>query len=78
MASYRRRKMLSLIDDILAKLPGNGKKTLIGGVLAAVVWVFPDFPLSEDGLSKLIEYSGYIYLTLGALHKWVKAKVYKQ
>ena len=68
-------KMLSIFDDILAKLPGNGRKTLIGGLISAVLFFFPDFPLNEDLAGQLAQSFGVVYLALGLLHKWIKARI---
>lgn len=74
--------MLQYLSKILAILPFNGKKTAIGAVLSAVFFFFPDFPLGEAQIDevvksflKIVEYGGNIYLVLGVLHKWIKAKI---
>jgi hypothetical protein len=73
--------MLKYLNDLLKLLPFNGKKTIIGIVLSLVAVVFPDFPLNESHLTdfinaiyKISEYFGPIYLVIGLLHKWIKAK----
>jgi len=74
--------MLKVLNDILAKLPFNGKKTGIGIVLSAIFYFFPDFPLQENQIDeviksalKLVEYGSNIYVVLGILHKYIKAKI---
>ena len=74
--------MLEKINQLLSKLPFNGKKTGIGVALSAILFFFPDFPLAEtqidkiiaDGL-KIVEYFGNLYVIIGVLHKYIKAKV---
>lgn len=74
--------MLEKLNKILSKLPFNGKKTGIGVALSAILFFFPDFPLSELQIDQVIadclkiaEYFGNLYVVLGVLHKWVKAKL---
>jgi hypothetical protein len=74
--------MLNFLNKILAILPFNGKKTGIGVVLSALAYFFPDFPLGEAQIDeviksalKIFEYGGNIYLVLGVLHKYIKAKL---
>ena len=67
--------MLELFNKLLSKLPLNGKKSIVGALLAALVWAFPHFPLGQEHLEKIVEYSGYFYLIVGLLHKWIKSKL---
>lgn len=74
--------MLDLFNKVLSKLPANGKKTYIGIVVSLLALLFPDFPLNETQIDeviksflKIVELGGNIYLVLGVLHKWIKAKV---
>lgn len=67
--------MLSIANKILSALPGNGKKTLIGGLVSIAVLFFPDFPVNEADAHKVIESLGFLYLIAGLLHKYVKAKL---
>lgn len=67
--------MLALLNRLLSKVPGNGKKTIIGIVLSAIALAWPDFPLSEGHVNQVLEAVGTLYLIVGLLHKWIKAKL---
>lgn len=74
--------MLKYLNKILAILPFNGKKTAIGAILSAVLFFFPDFPIGEAEVDKVVksflsilEHGSNIYLVLGLLHKYIKAKI---
>lgn len=65
--------MLTIINELLKKLPFNGSKTIIGLVSSIVLYFLPDFPIAE--LQKFLEYLSSAYLVLGLLHKYIKAKI---
>jgi hypothetical protein len=65
--------MLTILNNILSKLPFNGKKSAIGFIGSLALYFWPDFPVPE--LEKILEYGANIYLLLGVLHKYVKAKL---
>ncbi len=74
--------MVKILNDLLSKLPFNGKKSVVGVILSIIGYAFPDFPLNEgtvlaavEAFQKLSEYAGPIYLAIGLLHKWIKTKV---
>lgn len=73
--------MLKILNKALSYLPFNGKKSLVGLILSLIAIVFPDFPLEESHINGVInafhsitEFLGPIYLVIGLLHKWIKAK----
>lgn len=65
--------MMTIINEILKKLPFNGGKTIIGLVSSIALYFLPDFPIAE--LQKVLEYLSGAYLALGLLHKYIKAKI---
>lgn len=71
--------MLSILNELLKKLPANGYKTIIGTIITGFYYLFPDFPKEQIGqagelLSQIFGIGGQLYLVLGVLHKWVKTK----
>lgn len=62
--------MISILDKLLSKLPGNGWKSVVGFILTYIPFVFPGFPVGTA--QTLIEQIGEVLLTLGILHKAVK------
>jgi hypothetical protein len=73
--------MFKTINNILSKLPFNGSKTGIGLVVTVLGLFFPGLPLGESeiqdviqSLATIVEALGNIYLVVGVLHKYIKAK----
>ena len=65
--------MLAKLNDILSKLPLNGKKSVIGVISSVLLFALPDFPIAE--LNKLLEALALGYASAGLLHKYVKKKI---
>lgn len=66
---------MAFIDKVLSKLPGNGKKTVIGMValvLSAAVSKFMPADQALDLAARVMEYFGWSYGVLGLAHKAVK------
>lgn len=67
--------MLAFIDKVLSKLPGNGKKTVLGMVslvLGAAVSKFMPADQALELAARVMEYFGWSYGALGLVHKAVK------
>jgi hypothetical protein len=72
--------MLSIFNKLLSKIPGNGYKSFIGLILTACGYLWSDFPREELGdvsglAQKIVEISGHVFLIVGILHKFIKAKL---
>ena len=72
--------MTYLLNNVLSKLPLNGYKAILGGVVTALYYTFPDLPKEELGkvsdlVAQLVGIAGQLYLVAGVIHKYVKAKI---
>ena len=72
--------MLSTINDLLSKLPFNGKKTVISAISALLAWYLPQVdPKTVDLLgSTAIEFwrsASELYLVIGIFHGQVKKSI---
>lgn len=62
--------MLAILDKLLSKLPGNGKKSILGFILMYLPVVLPGFPVGE--IDNLINIAGQALLSIGLIHKAIK------
>lgn len=65
----RRKGMNELFDKLLSKIPGNGLKSVVGGLITAFPYAFPTL---VEPLNATIQSVGAVILGIGLLHKAIK------
>lgn len=61
---------MNALNKLLGLLPFDGKKTIVGLLVYALMTKWPDFPL--PALQGLLEWLGLGYAGIGLAHKAVK------